>query len=197
MRDLTFRLATDPSGVAAGCGDLAVDGLRELQHYGRSVLTWLRDAQEAEDVHRGGGGLDQGSTGRPHVVHPCRLGGQIGGVAVVRRGGQRDDRVHDRAGATQAADLERVVREQADRSDAEGGEDGGRVAVLAGVGGQPEAVVGVDGVRPEVLGEVRPQLVQQADASTLVTRGVDEHATLLSSDQAQAVSQLDAAIAPQ
>ena len=63
--------------------------------------------------------------------------------------------------------------------------------------GQPEAVVGVDGVRSEILGEVRPQLVQQADAAAFVTRGVDEHATLLGSDEAQAVSQLDAAVAPQ
>ena len=59
---------------------------------------------------------------------------------------------------------------------------GCRLAVLARVDGQPEDVVGVDRVRPEVLGDVGPQLVHQADAAALVTRGVDEHATLLGGD---------------
>ena len=58
-------------------------------------------------------------------------------------------------------------------------------------------VVGVDRVGTAVLRDVRAQLVDQADAPALVTGGVDEHASPLGGDHAQALAQLDAAIAAQ
>ena len=81
--------------------------------------------------------------------------------------------------------------------DAERLEDSGRAGVVAGVRGQTEQVVGVDGVGALVLGDVGAQLVEQTDASPLVAGCVDQHAALLGGDDAQALAQLDAAVAAQ
>ena len=91
----------------------------------------------------------------------------------------------------------RVVRQQADGTHAERGERLRRLAVLPGVSRQAEAVVGLDRVGALLLRQVRPQLVEQPDAATLVTRGVDEDTPALGGDDAQAVAQLDSTVTPQ
>src|SRR5690606_1997443 len=97
----------------------------------------------------------------------------------------------------QAVHLPGVVGEEAHRPDAQRPQDGGRVAVVAGVHGQAQREVGVDRVGPPVLLHVGPQLVHQADAPALVAGRVDEDAAPRGRDGAQAELQLDAAVAAQ
>ena len=58
-------------------------------------------------------------------------------------------------------------------------------------------MVGVDRVCTTVLLDVRTQLVQQADTAPFVAGRVDEHAASFGRDDAQALAQLDAAVAPE
>ena len=69
-------------------------------------------------------------------------------------------------------------------------------AVVAQVGGQAELEVRVDGVEAVLLELVGAQLVEQADAATLL-REVEEHAAALVLDPLQRVVELLAAVAAQ
>ena len=78
----------------------------------------------------------------------------------------------------QTDNLGRVVGQQTDRTQAQIGEYGGRPAVLAPVRGLIECEIGCDSVESGVLQSVGRQLLQKADASTLVAPDVDKHAAL-------------------
>ncbi len=67
-------------------------------------------------------------------------------------------------------------------------------AEVAQVGGQAEALVGLDGVQAVLLQPVGAQLVQQADAAALLGQ-VEQHALALALDHRQRRSQLPAAVA--
>src|SRR5439155_13528567 len=90
--------------------------------------------------------------------------------------------------------LARIVREQSDGGQAKIGQDLVADAVVTGVGGEAECEVGLDRVHPLLLELVGPQLVQQADASTLL-RHVEQHSLLLGPDQRQRLFELLAAVA--
>src|SRR5690606_3627625 len=91
----------------------------------------------------------------------------------------------------------RVVGQQSHRADAEVDQDLRAGAVVAGVGGQTEIEVGVDGVASGVLQLVGLQLVHQADAAALVTAHVQHHAAALGVDHLQGGVELGAAVAAQ
>ena len=74
------------------------------------------------------------------------------------------------------------------------GKDGRARGVLAGVDGQPELDLGVDGVEPGVLQRVGLELGDQADAAALVAAQVDDHAAL-GRDPLQRALELRAAVA--
>ncbi len=102
------------------------------------------------------------------VAELLALGGQV--CLVVRVGDVLDRQlVCDRQPITgQPGDLLRVVGEDADRGQAEVDEDLGANPVVAQVGRQAQAEIGVDRVEPLLLELVRPQLVQEPDPSTLL-----------------------------
>ena len=81
--------------------------------------------------------------------------------------------------------------------DAEVAEDLRADAEVAGVGGQPEVEVGVDGVAAAVLQPVGRQLVHQPDAAALVAAQVDHDAATAVGDGAQRGVQLRPAVAAQ
>ena len=118
------------------------------------------------------------------VAHAVALGTQV--VLVVRVGDvlDRDLLAHRQAVALQAADLLRVVREDADRAQAEVDEDLRPDAVVAQVGGQAELEVGLDGVQSALLQLVGPQLVEQADPAALLGE-VQQDAVALALDHRQ------------
>ncbi len=70
-------------------------------------------------------------------------------------------------------------------------------AVVAGVGGQAEFEVGVEGVAAALLEFVRSQLGQQADAAPLVAAEVDDDAAALLGDAPHGRLQLGSAVAAQ
>ena len=98
--------------------------------------------------------------------------------------------------ALEPVDLLRVVGEDPDRAEAEIHEDLRADAEIAQVGGQPEALVGLDGVEALLLQPVRAQLVEQADPSSLLGE-VQQHARALALDHRERRFQLPAAIAAQ
>ena len=96
--------------------------------------------------------------------------------------------------AGDAGDLLRIVREHANGREPEVGEDLRADAVLAGVGGEAEPEVRLDGVEALLLELVGAKLVQQADASALL-REVEDDAEAFGLDPAQRPVELLAAVA--
>ena len=129
------------------------------------------------------------------MAHPVALGLQVGDVVVVGVRGQRHLLDDGYAVALQAVGLGRVVGHQPHRGDTEVLEDLGGGAVVAGVGGQAQVEVGVDGVATAVLQLVGLQLGQQADAAPLVAAEVDHHAASLGDDPLHGLLELGAAVA--
>ena len=66
---------------------------------------------------------------------------------------------------------------------------------MAGVGGQAEVEVGVDGVATAVLQLVGLQLGDEADAASLVAAEVDHHSPALGDDRPQRLVELGTAVA--
>ena len=129
-------------------------------------------------AHPGGGASD-----RVAQLVTLRLRGSA--VLGVRRDLDRHLLDHGQPVAVEPADLLRVVREDADRRQAEVGEDLVADPVLARVRREAELEVRLDGVEAVLLQLVRAQLVQQADAAALL-RHVEQHAALLGLDPARA-----------
>ena len=102
---------------------------------------------------------------------------------------------HVDAEVLQALRLVRVVGHQPHRLDAEVAQHLGRGAVVAGVGGQAEVEVGVDGVAAAVLQLVGLQLGDEADAASLVAAEVDHHSPALGDDRPQRLVELGTAVA--
>ena len=100
------------------------------------------------------------------------------------------------AEVAQGRDLGRVVRQQDDLLGAEVVEDRGAGGVLAGVDGQAQRGLRVDGVGAAVLLGVGPQLVDEPDAAALVAAEVD-HDPALAADAGQRRLQLGSAVAAQ
>ena len=94
------------------------------------------------------------------------------------------------------ADLARIVREDPDGAQPEVGEDLVADPPLARVGREAELEVRLDRVEPLLLQLVRLELVQQADAASLL-RHVEEDAALLGGDTPQREVELLAAVAAQ
>src|SRR5215212_3864553 len=125
---------------------------------------------------------------------PLRL--QVALVLLVR--GDLDRNVLDDAQAEplDACCLARVVREDADRRQAEVVQDLVPDPPLPCVGWKAELEIRLDGVEPAFLELVGLQLVEQADAAALL-RHVEEDAAFLVRDPAQGEVELLAAVAPQ
>src|SRR6266516_1812462 len=130
------------------------------------------------------------------VAEPVALGPQV--LLVVRvRDGLDGHLVGDReAVALEPVDLLRIVGEDADAREPEVDEDLGPDAVVAQDGGEAELQVRVDGVEPALLELVRAELVEEADAPSLL-REVEQDAAALALDHRQRRLQLLAAVAPQ
>src|SRR5829696_2274130 len=101
-----------------------------------------------------------------------------------------DDR---EAEALEADDLLRVVREDADRREAEVGEDLVPDTPVARVGGEAELEVRLDRVEAVFLQLVCAQLVEEADPAPLLGH-VQEYAALLGADAAKREVELLAAV---
>src|SRR5262249_674356 len=121
---------------------------------------------------------------------------EIAEVLGRRLGLDRDLFEHGDAEALNADDLLRVVREDADRRQTEHGEDLVADAVVAHVRLEAELGIRLHRVGTGLLQLVRAQLVQQADAATLL-RHVEEYPALLRRDLAQRLLELLAAVAAQ
>ena len=129
------------------------------------------------------------------MAHPVALGHQVADVLGVGAHRQRHALDDVQAVAVQADPLGRVVGQQPHRPHAEVDEDLRADAVVAGVGGQAELEVGVDGVVAGVLQLVGLQLVHQPDAAALVAAHVEHHAAALPGHHRQRGVQLRAAVA--
>src|SRR3954468_11314817 len=97
--------------------------------------------------------------------------------------------------AFETDELPRVVREQPHAADAQILEDLHADPVVALVGLEPEALVGLDGVEALVLQLVGADLVGQADAAPLLVE-VEEHAAAFGGDPCHRGVELRAAVAP-
>src|SRR5581483_3405705 len=124
------------------------------------------------------------------------LRGQIAHVLLVRSDLDRHLLDHGEAEAVDAGELLRVVREDADRRQAEVGEDLVADPVVARIGGKAEAQVRVDRVEALLLQLVRRELVEQPDAAALLA-DVEEHAAALALDLRERLLELLAAVAAQ
>lgn len=147
-----------------------------------------------------GRGTSEGRGGqrRLHEVvpEPVPLGSQVTAVAVVRCNFERRGAGYRDAGRGEAGDFGEVVAEQVDAVDTEVAEDGCGVGVVAGVDGQPELQVGVDGVEAQVV----PELVGcdfrgQSDAAAFVTVQVQQHPSAGVGDAFECGGALCAAVA--
>src|SRR5262249_8058455 len=122
------------------------------------------------------------------------LGGQIPAILALRRNLDRH-LLHDgEAEAVDAGQLLRVVREDADRREAEVGEDLVADPVVARIGWEAGVGVRLDGVRTLLLQLVGAQLVEQADAAALLGH-VEQHAAPLLLDLREGLLELLAAVA--
>ena len=110
---------------------------------------------------------------REVVTHPVALGAQVAQVVRVRPWRQRDLGVDGDPEVGQRLGLVGVVGQQPHGGDAEVAQHLRRGAVVAGVGGQPEVEVGVDGVAAGVLERVGLELGDQPDPAALVAAQVD------------------------
>ena len=126
----------------------------------------------------------------PHVVETVLLRPEVGLVAEVGRRWQWQDLVHRDPGLDQPAGLGRVVGEETDRAHTELAQHAGRIGVVTGIDGQAELGVGVHGVGPAVLGDVGPQLVDQANPSALMPGGVNEDTGAVGRDETQCQPEL-------
>src|SRR5262249_42214114 len=120
-------------------------------------------------------------------------------VALVLRVGLDLDRhlLDDRqAEALHARGLARVVGEDADRAEAEVGEDLVADAPLPRVGRKAELEVRLDRVEALLLQLVRLQLVEEPDPATLL-RHVEEHPAIFGGDAPEGEVELLAAVAAQ
>src|ERR671937_637781 len=91
-------------------------------------------------------------------------------------------------------ELVRVVREDPRFAHAEVEQDLDTDAVLALIRLEAELLVRLDGVEPLILERVRPELVHEADAATLLPQ-VEQHATAFLRDAVEGGVELVAAIA--
>ena len=130
------------------------------------------------------------------VAHALGLGAQVVGVVLVGRLLDRDLGGDGQPVALEPADLLGVVGEDADRGEAEVGEDLGADPVVAQVGGQPETLVGFDGVEAVLLQAVGLELVQQADPAPLLGE-VEQDPLSLALDHRKGGGELLAAVAAQ
>src|SRR5690625_292791 len=128
------------------------------------------------------------------VTHAVALGTEVGHVVVGDEGGHGNALVHGDTVLFQRLGLVRVVGEQADRGNPQVLQDLGARPELAGVGGQTEAQVRVDGVGTGVLEAVGTQFVQQADTAALVPAEVDDGAAPLGCDLDHGGLELGAAV---
>lgn len=122
------------------------------------------------------------------------LGGQVAlvpaGVADLQRN-TLDDLDAD---VGQRGDLARIVGHQAQRSDAEVRQHGFAQLIAAHVGRKTEGRVGLDGIGPTILQLVGSDLVDQADAASLLAE-IHEHAPAGLGDPPQRLFKLGTAIA--
>ena len=130
------------------------------------------------------------------MTHAIALGHQVADVVGVGPHRQRHALDDVQAVPIQTDALGRVVGEQPHRPDAEVDEDLRTDAVVAGVRGQAQLEVGVDGVVAGVLQLIGLQLVQQADAAALVTAHVEHHAAALAGDHRHRGVELGTAVTP-
>ena len=103
------------------------------------------------------------------------LGPEVSDVAAPRRHLERHALDDVDAVALQPGDLARVVGQEPDALDAEIAQDLRADPVVARILLEPELQVGLDGVPPAVLERLRPDLVREPDAASLLVH-VDEHA---------------------
>src|SRR5690606_30133946 len=129
------------------------------------------------------------------VAHPVPLGAQVTEVVLARGDGHRLTGGDGDAVADERVGLVGVVGQQADAAHTEVGEDLRAGRVVAGVGGQAEFEVGVEGVPAAFLEFVGAQFGHQADAAPLVAAQVDDDAPALGLDAGQGGVQLGSAVA--
>ena len=124
------------------------------------------------------------------------LGDEVLLVVLAHRAVQTLDGDDVDAQLSQGRDLGRVVRQQDDLGRPEVVQDRRAGGVLPRVDGQPEGGLRIDGVGAGVLLGVGAQLVDEPDATALVTAEVDDDAAL-AADPRQRRLQLGSAVAAQ
>lgn len=124
------------------------------------------------------------------------LGGQVQLVVQVLAHLQRYPLGDPHTKALQGVDLARVIGHQANGADPQVVEHRLANRIVALIGGEPQALVGLDGIRAAILQLVGADLVQQTDTTAFLAQ-IQQHATPLGSDRAQGGLQLRTAIAAQ
>ncbi len=130
------------------------------------------------------------------VAHLVLLGAQVADIVVLRRDLDGLAPGDAQAVALQRDDLLGVVGHDADRRQAEIGEDLRAGAVVAQVRREAELHVGLDGVEALLLERVGLELVDEADAAALLAH-VQDDAGALRLDAPQRLRKLLAAVAAQ
>jgi hypothetical protein len=129
------------------------------------------------------------------VTHPAVFGRQVEGILGALGDRQRKPCRHLDAKISEPSALVRVRRQQPDPSYTKITEDGGGRAVITGVNWQPQSQICVDRVEACVLQRVRVKLGMQADATSLVTAQIDDHAQAFAADLPHRGLQLLTAVA--
>src|SRR5690606_14585755 len=122
--------------------------------------------------------LDERLVAGKRVTHPVALRVEVALVELAHPDHERHELLDLDAALGQLPRLLGVVAQQAHAADAEVLEDPDSGPVVACVGGQAEREVGVERVEAVLLQAVGTQLVDEADATPLLTAQVDDHAAL-------------------
>ena len=124
------------------------------------------------------------------VAGTVRLGLQVEAIVLVGGDDVGDAVAYRDAVAHELLDLAGIVGEQADRAHGEARDHVRRDGVVALVVTEAERQVGIDGVEPAVLERVGPDLVQEADAASLLPQ-VEQHAAGFLGDAQERDSRAD------
>eukprot|EP01022_Parablepharisma_sp_SALTPOND_P024123 TRINITY_DN5305_c1_g4_i2.p1 TRINITY_DN5305_c1_g4~~TRINITY_DN5305_c1_g4_i2.p1 ORF type:complete len:914 (+),score=247.13 TRINITY_DN5305_c1_g4_i2:98-2839(+) len=128
------------------------------------------------------------------VPHLVALGAQVGFVFGAGGYLQRHPLHHRKAVALQSHHLLGVIGHQAHLADPQVGQDLRPDSIVAHVGREAQALVGLHGVGPSVLQLIGLELVHQADAPALLAH-VQEHSAALVVDHLEGLGKLVAAVA--
>ena len=169
--------------------------LLQFLQVGRQLARfWLSRSAPPPGQHRSGTLAHAGLA--HHVAELVLLGLQVAGVVLAGIHHQGHPIHHLQAIATEAGDLAGVVGDQAQAMHPQLAEDLGSHAVVAQIGREAEALVGLHRVKAAILQGIGLELVDQANAASLLAE-IHHHALTGGLDHLEGRLQLRAAITAQ